>query len=394
MNYIYFRVPESTWETLCQWKSGVHIFELSVFFKFQRPASVPFYILLADFRQRGWVIWSTKELKERLAPGEYRDFSLFKKYVIFPAQKELKEHSPFYFEFAEFVDIECTIPAKKGRGRAANFIKINIYYQESKNIEVDKRIDLFIEMNKLSAFKLDDLTEEERVFLTNSLSFKEIKGKNLETIVKLKYYKNYGHEHIENWRKNPGNFFVEYLKRLYDTIMLSNTPVKSIAAYSIAAMQKELEAYEPSNKTPEQIQEQEDAPKRESKEEIVPSHEQDLIWLCELAESREWKNAMIREFHLDGDITLCSYVLEFRDYIVCHTGHNSKQDLTFHFRSLMNGDKEGREDGWVHLSGKDRWTYDCENKYLVKDPIFKAFGLEAKTRRNGTEYIHDPNDDQ
>ena len=39
-------------------------------------------------------------------------------------------------------------------------------------------------------------------------------------------------------------------------------------------------------------------------------------------------------------------------------------------------------------------TDECENKYLVKDPIFKAFGLEAKTRRNGTEYIHDPNYDQ
>lgn len=394
VNYIYFRVPESTWETLCHWESGVHIFELSVFFKFQRPASVVFYILLADFRKKGWVVWSTKELKERIAPGEYRDYSSFRTNVIDQAKKELKEHSPFYFESCEYVDIDCTIPARKGRGMAANYIKIDIYYQENKNIEVDERIDLFIEMNKLSAFKLEDLTDEERSFLKESLSFKEIKGKNLETIVKLKYYKNYGHQEAANiWRTNPGNYFLEYLKRLYDTIMLSNKPVKDITAYSIATMKKDLEAYEPSNKTPEQIQEQEDAPKRETKEAFVSSHEQDVVWLCELAGSREWKNAMIREFHLDSDITLCSYVLQFRDYIICHSGHSSKQDLTFHFRSLMNGDKEGRDDGWVYLSGKDRWTYDCRNKYLVKDPIFKAFGLEVETK-NGKEYIINPNHGQ
>lgn len=389
VKYIYFRVPESTWEVLCHWESGVHIFELSVFFKFKRAASVPFYILLADHRKKGSVVWSTSYLKDLIAPGEYRDFSLFKTNVINPVQKDMKEHSPFYFEYLEYVDIKCTIPARKGRGMAANYIKVDIYYQESKNIEVDARIDLFIEINKLSAFKLDDLTEDERGFLTNSLSFNEIKGKNLETIVKLKYYKNYGHEHVENWRRNPGNFFMEYLKRLYDTIMLSNGPVKSIAAYAMSSMQKELEAYEPSSKTPEQIQEQIDTPERVEEEKLSPSHEQDIAWLCELAKSREWKNAMIRAFNLDGDITLCSYLLEFRDYIVSHPGHNSKQDLTFHFRSLMKGDKEGRDDGWVYLHGKDTWTYECENKYLVKDPIFNAFGLEAKTR-NGKEYIHDP----
>ena len=49
--YVYFRVPEKTWEVLCHWEKGVHVFEISVFFKFERAASVPFYILLADYRK-------------------------------------------------------------------------------------------------------------------------------------------------------------------------------------------------------------------------------------------------------------------------------------------------------------------------------------------------------
>lgn len=381
VNYIYFRVPEITWEVLCQWEGGVHIFELSIFFKLQRPASVPFYILLADFRQRGWCIWSTKELKERIAPGEYRDFSLFKKNVIEPVKKDLKEYSPFYFDYAEYVDIECTIPARKGRGMAANYIKIEIYYQESKNIEVDARIDLFIEMNKLSAFKLDDLTEEEKNFLTNSLSFKEIKGKNLETIVKLKYYKNYGHEHIENWRLNPGKFFMEYLKRLYDTIMLSNNPIRDITAYSIAAMQKELEAYEPSNKTPEQIQEQEDSPKRNNIVQPVNSHEQDIKWLCELAQDEKWKEVMVRRFKLKNRAILCGYVLLFKDEIVDHDGHDSKQDLSNHFKSIMSDGRNNR-DGWVSCYGVDGWVYDIFDYRLIDDPIFQAFNMTIYKKDN------------
>lgn len=69
-------------------------------------------------------------------------------------------------------------------------------------------------MNPLTSFKLDDLTDEEKNFLKNNLGFDEIKGKNLVTIIKLKYYKNYGHESAANiWRTNPGNFFMEYLKK-------------------------------------------------------------------------------------------------------------------------------------------------------------------------------------
>ena len=381
VNYIYFRVPEITWEVLCQWEGGVHIFELSIFFKLQRPASVPFYILLADFRTKGWCIWSTKELKERIAPGEYRDFSLFKKNVIEPVKKDLKEYSPFYFDYAEYVDIECTIPARKGRGMAANYIKIEIFYQESKNLEVDARIDLFIEMNKLSAFKVDDLTEEEKNFLTNSLSFKEIKGKILETIVKLKYYKNYGHEHIENWRLNPGKFFMEYLKRLYDTIMLSNNPVRDITAYSIAAMQKELEAYEPSNKTPEQIQEQEDSPKRNNTVQPVNSHEQDIKWLCELAQNGKWKEVMVRRFNLKNRAVLCGYVLLFKDEIVDHDGHDSKQDLSNHFKSIMSDGRNNR-DGWVSCYGGDGWVYDIFDYRLLDDPVFQSFNMTIYKKDN------------
>jgi len=262
INYVYFRVPESTWEVLCHWESGVHVFELSPFFKFKKPASVPFYILLADFRKKGEVVWPTSYLKEQIAPGEYRDYSSFKSKVIDKVKKDLQEYSPFYFEATEYVDRECLVPAKRGRGMAANFVKIRVIYQKNKNPEVDARIDLFLELNKLSVFKLSDLTEEERTFLTNSLLFEEIKGKNLTTIVKLKYYKNYGHEGVENWRTNQGNFFMAYLKSLYDTIMLSSNPIKSVPAYAMRAMQETLESYEPSNKTPEEIQEHDDEPKR------------------------------------------------------------------------------------------------------------------------------------
>lgn len=389
VSYIYFRVPERTWEVLCHWECGVHIFELSVFFKFEKASSVPFYILLADHRRKGWVVWSTRYLKDLIAPGEYRDFSLFKKNVIEPVEKDLRKHSPFYFEFSEYVDIECTIPAKKGRGRAANFIKINIYYQESKNTEVDERIDLFIEMNKLSAFKLDDLTEEERVFLKKSLSFKEIKGKNLETIVKLKYYKNYGHQEGANiWRTNPGNYFMEYLKRLYDTIMLSNKPVRDITAYSIASMQKELEAYEPSNKTPEQIQEQEDSPKRNYMVQSVNSYEQDVKWLCELARDNEWKNVMVRKFHLKNNIILCSFVLMFKDQIIDHGGHDSKLDLSSHFKSIMSDGRDNNRDGWVSTYGGNNWLYDIGDYRLKKDPVFQAFNLTV-SKKGEVYYVNE-----
>ena len=248
--YVNFRVPERTWDVLCRWENGVHIFELSVFFKFKRAASVLFYIMLADYRKRGWFVLPTKKLKDLIAPGEYRDYSLFKNKVIIPVQEDLKKYSPFYFEINEYKDEKCEIPARRGRWTPANYAKIDIFYQEDKNTHVDERIDLFLDMNKLSAFKLDDLTEEERNFLSRSLSLSEIRGKNLETIVKLKYYKNHGHEKVQNWRTNAGNFFMEYLKGLYDTIMLSNKPISDIAAYSIRSMQKVLETYEPTGISP------------------------------------------------------------------------------------------------------------------------------------------------
>lgn len=260
--FVCFHIPERTWDVLCQWEKGVHIFEMSVFFHFERPASVPFYIFLADYRKKGQIVWSTSYLKDLLAPGEYRDYSGFKKKVLEPVAEDLKEHSPFYIEIKEYVDAECTIPAKKGRWHPANFIKIDIHHQPGKNLAVDERIDLFLEMNKLSSFHIEDLTKEELNFLSNNLGFKEIKGKNLETIVKLKYYKNYGHDAARNnWRTNPGNFFMLYLKRLYDTIMLSDKPVNNIPAYAIASMQEALAGYKPVEKTPEQIQEEKDTPK-------------------------------------------------------------------------------------------------------------------------------------
>ncbi len=382
VNYIYFRVPETTWEVLCHWEGGVHIFELSVFFKFERASSVPFYIFLADHRQKGWAIWSTNNLKELIAPGEYRDYSAFKKKVIIPVQKDLKEHSPFYFELAEFVDKECTIPARRGRGMAANYVKIDIFHQKNKNKEVDERIDLFIEINKLSAFKLEDLTDEERRFLEQSFCFKEIKGKNLETIVKLKYYKNYGHQDAANiWRTNPGNFFMEYLKRLYDTIMLSNKSVKDITAYSIASMQNELEAYEPSNKSPEQIQEKEDAPKREEIEELTTSQQQDFKWLYEAVQSKEWRDFIKRKCEIKNDLVLCLYLLRFRDDIFCHDGHKGRQDLTRHFISLMEGGEN--HDSYKTLYG-DNWpapqkTYD----ELKDDPLIKILDLKLVRLDNG-----------
>lgn len=260
--YVSFRVPEKTWEVLCQWEKGVHIFEMSVFFHFERPASVPFYIFLADYRKKGQIVWSTSYLKDLLAPGEYRDYSAFKKKVLEPVAEDLKEHSPFFIEIKEYVDDKCTKPAKKGRWHPANYIKIDILHQPGKNLAVDERIDLFLEMNKLSSFHIEDLTKEELDFLKRNLGFEEIKGKNLETIVKLKYYKNYGHDVARNtWRTNPGNFFMLYLKRLYDTIMLSDKPVKNIPAYAITSMQEALAGYEPVEKTPEQIQEEKDTPK-------------------------------------------------------------------------------------------------------------------------------------
>ncbi len=375
VNYVYFRVPEKTWEVLCHWEQGIHIVELSVFFKFERAASVPFYILLADHRQKGEVVWPTNYIKEYLAPNEYRDYSSFRKKVLCEVQKDLKEHSPFYFEMCEYVDIECLKPASKGRGRSANYVKIEILYQPDKNPEVDERIELFREFNQLTPFSLDDLSEEERKFLTENLGFKVIKGKSLETVVKLKYYKNYGHEHVENWRTNPGNFFMEYLKRLYDTIMLSDKEIKSVPAYAMRAMQKDLLTYELNEETPEQQQEKQDAPKRQEEKQFVPSHEQDLIWLNELARNPEWKRAMINEFRLENEKTLCGYLMKFRDENISHEGHKSKHDLTRHFIYCMRGGDN--RDGWVSLYGKNTWVSGTDED-VKKDPLLKSFGLKIK----------------
>lgn len=376
INYVYFRVPERTWEVLCHWEKGVHVFEISVFFKFERAASVPFYILLADYRKEKQIreiVWPTNYIKELVAPGEYRDYSSFKKKVLTEVENDLKKHSPFYFEVKEYVDIDCIIPASKGRGRSANYAKIEIHYQPDKNPEVDERIELFREFNQLTPFSLDDLSEEERKFLTENLGFSVIKGKSLETVVKLKYYKNYGHEHVENWRTNPGNFFMEYLKRLYDTIMLGDKEIKSVPAYAMRAMQKDLLTYEPSNETSEQQQEKQDAPKRQEEKQFVPSHEQDLIWIDEMARDPEWKRAMINEFRLDNEKVLCGYLMMFRDENISHEGHQNKHDLTRHFINCMRGGYN--RDGWVSLYGRSIWVSGTDED-VKKDPLIKAFGYK------------------
>ena len=385
INYVYFRVPERTWEVLCHWEKGVHVFEISVFFKFERAASVPFYILLADYRKEKQIreiVWPTNYIKELVAPGEYRDYSSFKKKVLTEVENDLKKHSPFYFEVKEDVDIDCIIPASKGRGRSANYAKIEIHYQPDKNPEVDERIELFREFNQLTPFSLDDLSEEERKFLTENLGFSVIKGKSLETVVKLKYYKNYGHEHVENWRTNPGNFFMEYLKRLYDTIMLSDKEIKSVPAYAMRAMQKDLLTYEPSNETPEQQQEKQDAPKRQEEKQFVPSHEQDLIWIDEMARDPEWKRAMINEFRLDNEKVLCGYLMMFRDENISHEGHQNKHDLTRHFINCMRGGYN--RDGWVSLYGRSIWVSGTDED-VKKDSLIKAFGYKiTKIKDDGT----------
>ena len=256
-----------------------------------------------------------------------------------------------------------------------------IFYQPDKNQEVDKRIDLFLEMNPLTSFKLDDLTDEEKNFLKNNLGFDEIKGKNLVTIIKLKYYKNYGHESAANiWRTNPGNFFMEYLKRLYDTIMLSEKEIKNIPAYAITAMQEVLATYEPSTETEQQKQEKQDSPKQLPEKEFTPSHEQDIIWLSELCRNPEWRRAMINTLRLKDEMTLCGYVMMFRDENICHPGHNSKQDLSRHFMNKMR-DGENRE-GWVTLFGTDCFmggnTEDVKNDPIVKDFGFKITHNDSK----------------
>ena len=311
-----------------------------------------------------------------MAPGEYRDYSSFKKKVLTEVENDLKKHSPFYFEVKEYVDIDCIIPASKGRGRSANYAKIEIHYQPDKNPEVDERIELFREFNQLTPFSLDDLSEEERKFLTENLGFSVIKGKNLETIVKLKYYKNYGHQEGANiWRTHPGKYFILYLKRLYDTIMLSDKEIKSIPAYAMTTMQKDLLTYEPTAETPEQQQEKQDAPKRQEEKQFVPSHEQDLIWLNELARNPEWKRAMINEFRLEDEKILCGYLMKFRDENISHEGHKSKHDLTRHFIYCMRGGDN--RDGWVSLYGKNTWVSGTDED-VKKDPLLKSFGLKIK----------------
>jgi len=345
-NYVYMRIPQTTWEVLCNWKEGVHIFELSVFFRLELPASIPFYILLADYRKDGVVIWPTKYIKDIIAPGKYRDYAGFRKQVIEPVEKDLKKNAPFYFEYQDFVDKDCRIPSRQGRGRAANFGKFVIRYQPEKNPEVDSRIGEFIELNRMEAFRLEDLSAEERTFLAEKFEITDIKGKNLETIVKLKYYKNFGHQNVKVWRTHPGNYFMVFLNDLYKTILLKQEPLKSVAAYAMSAIQKVLESYEPVKMTFEEEVEKENRPERKQDEVTVLSARQDMEWLAELSQDKQWIEATSRNFGLEGG--LGEYLVRFRDHLISsfHQGHKSKRDLALHFMSLMDYQKDGTP-GWA-----------------------------------------------
>lgn len=266
ISYVYFRVPESTWEVLCNWEKGVHIFELSVFFRFTKAASIPFYILLADFRKSGEAIWPVKYIKNLISPGEYRDYAAFRKKVICEVEKDLKEHSPFYFTFSEYVDSDCQIPAGKGRGRQANYIKFELFYQAEKNFAVDKRIELFAKLNRLTSYHLSDLSEKELNYIRNNFGLANVNGKNLEYLVRLKYYKNYGHQNVGNWRTNPGEFFFHFLVRVFDGMVLSTKKIEDKRAYLIGSVKKELEGYEANQAadTAAKEMERQDSPKRKT----------------------------------------------------------------------------------------------------------------------------------
>ena len=82
----------------------------------------------------------------------------------------------------------------------------------------------------------------------------------------------------------------------------------------------------------------------------------------------------------NDEMTLCGYVMMFRDENICHPGHNSKQDLSRHFMNKMR-DGENRE-GWVTLFGTDCFmggnTEDVKNDPIVKDFGFKITHNDSK----------------
>ena len=255
-NWVRFCVSDEVWNLLLNFSKGVRSFEMTTYMQLSNPSSYIFYMLLSCYQHQEEIVRPVDVIRSYFdKQNQYKDFKDFKRRIIEPAQKELKEIAPFYFEPTYWVNYypetgEVDTPAGKGRGKGAKYIKFKIIYQPNKNEKIDQRILEFKKRIKPDAANMEDLIEPEIKMLA-MFGFNEenpLGGKSLFYVVRLKWYLNYGNID-SNWRNNQGKFFLTWLQEVHNTCLTHHISPENMKKYLIGAVKKKLEDFEPTTLT-------------------------------------------------------------------------------------------------------------------------------------------------
>jgi len=189
---------------LLKLKEAFTIYNLQSVLKLRSSYAIRFYELLKQYEKIGNRKFKIKELKDILGIGkkEYKLYGDFKRRVILPAQKELREKTDIYFEFEE---------VKKGR-KVVELI-FNIYknpnFKEIKEKEKDNNQILALDnINKMlfdNIKKYTNLSEEKIINIFQNYD-EDLIQKSFEYTLKL-----YKQKKIENLT----GFFLSALKDNY-----------------------------------------------------------------------------------------------------------------------------------------------------------------------------------
>ena len=251
-NWIRFCISDDVWKLLLDFSKGVRTFEMTTYMQLNNPSSYIFYMLLSCYHHMEEIVRPVEVIRSYFdKENKYKDFKDFRRRIIEPAQKELQEVAPFYFEPTYWVNYypqtgEVDTPAGPGRGKGVRYIKFKIIYQPEKNKKIDQRILEFQKRIKPDAANLEDLIESEIKMLGLFGFTKEnpLRGKSLFYLVRLKWYMNYGNID-SNWRNNQGRFFLTCLQEVHNTCLTNQIPPEDMKKYLVGAVKKALVKYEP-----------------------------------------------------------------------------------------------------------------------------------------------------
>ncbi len=179
---------------LLKLKEAFTIYNLQSVIKLRSSYAIRFYELLKQYEKIGSRKFKLNELKDILGIGkkEYKLYGDFKRRVILPAQKELKEKTDIYFEFEEI---------KKGR----------------------KVVELIFYIYKNPDFKEIKEKEKEKGKENNQLALDNI---NKDLFDDIKKYTNLSEEKIIDIFQNYDESFIErtfdYTLKLYNQKKIEN----------------------------------------------------------------------------------------------------------------------------------------------------------------------------